>query len=360
MDANAPGARPGSLVPALPTPALLAWFPISPGTATALRAGAGGAAEQTLSAPALEQWITGLVPVNPIQAAAEGAMLPLVVFALVFGFALTRLAAEPRERLLGFFRALAEAMMVIVHWVLYLAPVGVFALVYPVGISAGVEVVGALGYYVLLVSGLCVVVTLAIYPATALGAGIPVRRFAAAAAPAQAVAFSTRSSLAALPVMIESAEARLGLPPALAALVLPLAVTLMRITAPLSIVVAAIFGAALYGIELTPAQIAAGAALSVVTSLGAVGLPTGRSESSGRTSGSVRVPSLPSFRAPSSTLVEKPCCPSALSCVHTRSRWRCCPVSCSPAAATTSRSLPRLSTAPCSARPPSSPVPPAW
>jgi proton glutamate symport protein len=263
----------GALLGALATPTLLAWRPIAPETAAALRAGAGGAAEQTLSAPALGRWITGLVPVNPVQAAAEGAMLPLVVFALVFGFALTRLTSEPRERMLGFFRALAEAMMVIVHWVLYLAPIGVLALVYPVGISAGIEVVGALGYYVVLVSGLCVVATLALYPATALGAGIPVRRFAAAAAPAQAVAFSTRSSLAALPVMIESAESRLRLPPALAALVLPLAVALMRITAPLSIIVAAIFGAALYGIELTPAQIAAGAALSVVTSLGAVGLP---------------------------------------------------------------------------------------
>jgi Na+/H+-dicarboxylate symporter len=223
----------GALLGALGAVALLAWLPIAPDTAAALRTGVGEAAEQTLSAPALEQWITGLVPVNPIQAAAEGAMLPLVVFALVFGFALTRLAAEARERLLGFFRALAEAMMVIVHWVLYLAPIGIFALVYPVGFSAGIEVVGALGYYVLLVSGLCLVVTLALYPATALGTGIPMRRFAAAAAPAQAVAFSTRSSLAALPVMIESAEARLGLPPALAALVLPLAVALMRITAPL-------------------------------------------------------------------------------------------------------------------------------
>jgi proton glutamate symport protein len=253
------------LLAALLTPALLAWLPVTPV--------APPETTSSYAAPSLGEWFTALVPANPIQAAAEGAVLPLVVFALLFGLATASLPAEPRERLLGFFRALADAMMVIVRWVLNLAPIGVFALVFPVGAGAGLGVVGALGTYVLIVSALCALITLLIYPVTTLAAGIPLRRFAAAAAPAQAVAFSTRSSLAAMPAMIESAQSRLGLPHATTSLVLPLAVALMRVTSPLAIMVSAIFAAAFYAIPLTAGQIAAGAAIAVVTSLGSVGLP---------------------------------------------------------------------------------------
>ncbi|CAN5560472.1 dicarboxylate/amino acid:cation symporter [soil metagenome] len=258
---------------AIVTPLTLASLPIAPGTAAALRASIGSVPETPAGVPGFGEWITGIVPANPIQAAAEGAMLPLVVFSLLLGLAATRLAPERRELLLGFFRALGETMMVIVHWVLQLAPLGVFALVFPVGAGAGLAAVGALGHYVILLSGLSVIATLLLYPVTVALTGIPVGQFARALAPAQAVAFSTRSSLASLPAMLESAQTRLGLSPAISGLVLPLAVSLMRITSPITNLAAGIFAAALFGMVLSPGQIAAGAAVAVLTSLGAVGLP---------------------------------------------------------------------------------------
>jgi proton glutamate symport protein len=258
---------------AVVTPLLLAWFPIDRATAAAFRSTLPAAEGAPAAVLDFSAWITSWVPANPIEAAAAGAMLPLVVFSVILGLAVTRLSAAPREQLLSLVRAVRDAMMVIVGWVLELAPIGVFALVLPLGAGAGVGALGALGYYVVLLSALSVLVTLALYPATALLAGVSVRKFARAVAPAQVVAFSTRSSLATLPAMLDSAQVRLGLPPAISGLVLPLAVSLMRITTPLKNLAAAIFAAALLGVDLSPAQLAAGTVVSVITSLGSIGLP---------------------------------------------------------------------------------------
>lgn len=261
-----------ALLTGIVAPPLLAWMPVGEATAAALRSTLRSVGDAP-AVPGFAEWITGLVPANPIQAAAEGAMLPLVVFSILLGLAATRLEIESRDRLLGFFKSLGEGMMVIVQWVLWLAPIGVFALVYPLGVGSGLAAVGALGRYVLLISLLCVLITLALYPATSLLTGVSARRFARAALPSQVVAFSTRSSLASLPAMLESAQTRLGLSPAISGLVLPLAVSLMRITSPITNLGAAIFAAHLFGIALSPAQIAAGGIVAVLISLGEAGLP---------------------------------------------------------------------------------------
>ena len=258
---------------ALAAPLLLAWIPVNTATAAALRSTLQGVEEAAVKVPGLAEWITGLVPANPIEAAASSAMLPLVVFSIFLGFAATRISAGLREHLLSLFRAIAEAMMQIVNWVMRAAPIGVFALAFPFGAGAGLGVIGALGHYVLLTSGLCVVATLVLYPVTALLTGVRVRRFASAIAAAQAVAFSTRSSLASLPAMLESAQRRMRLPVEVSGLVLPLAVSLMRISMPITNLGGAIFAAALLGIALTPGQIAVGAVVALMTSIGGVGLP---------------------------------------------------------------------------------------
>jgi Na+/H+-dicarboxylate symporter len=214
------------------------------------------------------------VPSNAIRAASDGAILPLVVFSLLLGLAAARLGEGSRDYLLGFFRALGDAMLLIVQWVLRLAPLGVFGLVFPFGVSAGVRTIGALAHYVLLLVGLCILATLALYPVAALGGRMSLRRFAGGAAPAQAVALSTRSSLASLPAMLEAARTRLGLPPGLAGVALPLAATLMRFTNPLVNIAHALFVAALFGIDLSVPQIAAGVVVAVAASLAGVGLPS--------------------------------------------------------------------------------------
>ena len=217
--------------------------------------------------------IVSIIPSNAIAAAATAAMLPLVVFALFFGFALTRIDAERRALVLGFFQAVADAMIVVVHWVLWAAPLGVFALILAVCARAGLSVLSALGIYIALLCVLYLIATAAMVLVARLWGGEPIRRFAVAIAPAQAVAGSTQSSLGTLPAMLESANGRLGYPTRVTALVLPMAVTLMRLTSPIQYLAVAAFVAWAYGIDPTLAQWLGGAALAVVISLGSVGLP---------------------------------------------------------------------------------------
>ena len=266
----------GATFAALVTPPLLAGLTIAPLTVASLRANAeGGVIESAKQVPNLAQWVINLIPVNPIKAAADGAMLPLSVFALVFGFAITRISDELGQTLTRFFEGIAEAMLVIVRWVLLLAPVGVFALVLPVATRMGVGAVGALAYYVVLASALYIIVTLLLYAVAVLFGRAPLRQFVRASAPAQAIAFSTSSSLASLPAMVEGMEKRLGLPHQITGFVLPLAVSVFRMGGPIRMTVGALFIARLYGIELNAAQVATVAVTAVFMSLGSVGLPSG-------------------------------------------------------------------------------------
>src|SRR4029079_17565200 len=82
-------------------------------------------------------WLLSLIPTNPAAAAANGEMLPLLVFTLLLALAIAKTPAGTRETLLTFFRALSDAMLVLVRWIVWLAPVGVFALMLPLGAHGG-------------------------------------------------------------------------------------------------------------------------------------------------------------------------------------------------------------------------------
>jgi Na+/H+-dicarboxylate symporter len=257
---------------AILVPAILAAFPIPESGAAALRAGALAMRETLPPVAPVKEWLVGIIPTNPVEAAAEDAVLPLIVFALFFAFAITRIGTGPREQLTAFFQAVADAMVVIVHWILWAAPLGVFALALGVGYHGGLGAAGALLYYVVLLSVVCLLATGAMYPIAAAREALTLRQFARGAAPAQVVAASTQSSLATLPAMIEAAQEGLRLPGGIVGLVLPLAVSLFRLSTAIANLAAAIFVAALYGIELTAAQLATGALISVATSVGSVGV----------------------------------------------------------------------------------------
>ena len=262
----------GSFFTALAAPALLSLVPRDPALAQAL----SGSTDADSAAAATTGWsdaLTAIIPSNAIAAAAQSAMLPLVVFALFFGFALTRIEKPRRDLVVDFFQAIADAMIVIVRWVLWAAPVGVFALVLAVCAQSGLSMVSALGVYILLQCVLYLSVTLMMLPVAIFWGGERIRSFAAAILPAQVVAASTQSSLASLPAMLEIAQRRLGYSPQVTALVLPMAVSLFRINSPVQYVSAAAFIAWAYGIDLSAAQLATGAALAVIISCGAVGLP---------------------------------------------------------------------------------------
>jgi len=262
----------GAAFMAIVAPLLLSFLPRDPVLIDKLRAtipaDTGAAAHVSFG-----DWFATIIPSNAIAAAAQSAMLPLVVFALFFGFALTRIEAPRRARMVEFFQTLADTMIVVVRWVLWVAPVGVFALVLAVCARAGTAVISALGWYIALQCSMYIAMTLMLYPVAVVFGGDRLRRFAAAILPAQIVAASTQSSLASLPAMVESARTRLGHPPSVAALVLPMAVSLFRITSPMQYLGAAAFVAWIYGIDVSVAHLTVAAALAVVLSLGAVGLP---------------------------------------------------------------------------------------
>ncbi|MEZ5545179.1 MAG: cation:dicarboxylase symporter family transporter [Lysobacteraceae bacterium] len=256
---------------AIAAPALLSFLTPSPSLAATLRDSASHVASAG-APPGLADWVSGAIPSNAILAAAQGAMLPLVVFAMFLGFALTKISAESRQTLITLFQGVSDAMIVIVRWMLLAAPIGVFALVLVVCTQAGVAVIGALATYIGLLCALYLAAVGICYVIALLFGAANVRRFASGILPAQIVAASTQSSLATLPTMVESAQ-RIGLPRNVAALSLPMAVTLFRITSPIQYIAAAAFVAWAYGIELTALQLAGAAALSVAISLGSVGLP---------------------------------------------------------------------------------------
>ena len=260
---------------ALVAPPLFAGLRLDPTRVAALRATAAAGDALTAQVPSFRDWLVSLVPTNPIGAAAEGALLPLIVFVVVFGFALTRLEASEREPIVRLFRAVSQAMLVIARWVLAMAPVGVFALAFVLGSQLGTGAVGALGFYLMVQVGLHVAVMVGVYALAVIMGGVRLRRFAAAAAPAQFVALSTRSSFAALPAMIEGATHRLHLPAAVTGFVLPLAVSIFRLTSPINWTVGALFIARLYGIELGAAQIATVAVASIALNPTAPGIPSG-------------------------------------------------------------------------------------
>jgi Na+/H+-dicarboxylate symporter len=202
-------------------------------------------------------------------------MLPLVIFSLAFGLAVLRLDAELRAPVLGFFRAVGDATLVIVRWIIALSPIGVFALMLPMASRAGLETAGALTYYVVAMAIACLTLILLLYPVVAAVGRVSMVRFARAVFPAQAVAVSTSSSLASLPALIEGAERRLELPPAITGVALPLAVSTFKITSPLVWSVAAVFLARLYGVDMTFADRLTIVTTAALSSFSVPGIPHG-------------------------------------------------------------------------------------
>ncbi len=250
-------------------------WPIDPAGGQALLAGAPADAAILANAQGggLPAFLKSLAPPNPIKAASEDAILGVVVFAIAFGFATTRLPERLRLPLVAFFEAVSETMIVIVHWVLLAAPVGVFALALGVGLSAGVGAAGTLGHYIALVVLAQLGLIAILYAVAVIFGRIRLDRFARGIIPAQVVAFSTQSSLASLPAMVEQARTTLGVSSPTAGLVLPLAVAVFRATSPVANLAVCIFIAHLHGIPLAPAALIAGGLTAIAISIGSVGLP---------------------------------------------------------------------------------------
>lgn len=250
---------------------LLDLFPLGEGARTALRD--SFSVDRAVGAmPGFSEFVTAMVPTNAIAAAANDAFLPLILFTTLFAFAVTRLPEEPRQAITRLFQAIADAMIVMIGWVLWLAPIGVVALAYRVGATTGTQAVGALIHYVGIVSAVGLILSAAAYPVAVIGGRMAIGRFTRAMLPPQAVALSTQSSLASLPAMLRAVES-MGIPVARSGVVLPLAVAIFRFTGPCMNVAVAVYIAHVFGVVLSPAQLAAGIAAAAITTLGAVSLP---------------------------------------------------------------------------------------
>ncbi len=252
---------------------LLGVWPVGEAASAALRAGAQAPPVGTPVAPDFAAWVRTLAPANPIKAAAEDAILPVVVFAVFTGFALTRLPDGRGRVLLEVFQALGDAMIVIVRWVLLAAPLGVFALGLGVGLRAGASAAGVLGHYIVVASSAGIAMAAIAYVLAVTVGRAPLGRWAQATSPVLVAAFATQSSLACLPAMIERSRDDLGVPARVANLVLPLAVAVFRMTSPAVNLSVCIFVAHIYGLHPSVLQYVGGVFVALAVSVGSVGLP---------------------------------------------------------------------------------------
>lgn len=247
------------------------------GGAPDLPAGAAEAARLLAADPkqTLAAWLVSLVPTNPIAAASGGAMLPVILFTLLFALAAAHSTPATRATIVGFFQAVSEVMQRLVRWVILAAPLGVFALMLPLVAHAGANLAGAIGFYVVAYSLLSLFGILLVYPAVAVFGRVSMRRFGRAALPAQLIAFTSSSSVASLPALVDGAERGLGLPNRISGFVLPLAVSTFKFAAPVTWTVGTVFVGWFYGIPIGAREITIVAFASVFLTAAAPGVPRG-------------------------------------------------------------------------------------
>jgi proton glutamate symport protein len=258
-------------IAAIMVPFLTTIFPMPADAALALKQALGNA-PPAQTAESFSEIIKKIIPTNPIKSAAETDVLPLIIFTLAFAFAAVRLPDIKRLSILNLFEAIAEAMVMIVGWVLAIAPIGVFALAYGLGVTAGTESFAGLLHYVFVLVATGAVIWILSFFVAYFGGGKTPLSFFKAAIPAQAVAISTQSSLASVPAMLKGLD-QLNVSRGTSEVILPIAVALFRATGPAMNFGVALYIAHWYGIELTFWMIAAGLAAGAITTMGAVSLP---------------------------------------------------------------------------------------
>jgi Na+/H+-dicarboxylate symporter len=237
------------------------------------------------------EFLLGLIPANPFAAAAEGALLPLIVFTVMFAAAAGVLPRQERERLIALARSVAAALVKLVHWILWVAPVGVFALAAPVTARAGWAMLQSLLTFVLAVLvGLTAFISVVYLPAVRFLGGMRVGRFLRACVSPQVIAAATTSSPATVPAMLEAADESLGVSQLVSSFVVSLGAGLGRAGSALFQGAGIVFLAWLFGVSLpiagvgaavfatfivsfTVASVPGGSVLSLAPALGTVGIP---------------------------------------------------------------------------------------
>jgi proton glutamate symport protein len=244
---------------------------IRPGVGVSLQA-APVAAEIAVKKQTLGEVITHIVPQSFFQAAADGEVLQVVVFSILFGIALTGLPAEKRAIVVRFCDALAETMFRFTGIVMRYAPIGVGAAIAVTVGHRGLPVLINLGLLIITMYGALAVFVVVVFGGVALVAGIPVRAFVAAVREPALIAFSTTSSEAALPKAMQAMES-IGVPRRIVSFVIPTGYSFNLDGSTLYLALAAMFVAQAAGIELTIGQQIVMMLTLMLTSKGVAGVP---------------------------------------------------------------------------------------
>ncbi len=225
-------------------------------------------------APSFADQIIGIVPSNPLAALVSGDMLQVIFFAVMLGIALTFMTDGRAQLVIDVFDRLNDAMVMLVHIAMKIAPFGVGALLFKVVGNTGISVLIALGVYGLVVlAGLLIHLIFTYGTVVRLGAKLPFLAFIGAIKEAMLVAFSTSSSSATLPVTKGCCEDNLGCSQEVTSFVLPLGATVNMDGTALYQGVAAIFIAQVYNMDLDLAQQATIVLSATLASVGAAGVP---------------------------------------------------------------------------------------
>jgi len=255
-------------------PILLSFLHIDPADSSALLAVTHTADISGTVLPPFRDWFVNLVPANPFHAMVNNAVLSLMIFTGLFAASLLHIDESQRNLIVNFFAAIKEAMFVLIRWIMWLAPIGIFALVFPLAATLGVTVINVLGTFILIACGLIVFMTLLLYPTAAFFGRVSLMKFVRAVAPVQIIGFSTRSSLAALPATFAATKV-LDISDRVSGVVLPIAVTLFKFASPVARTTGTYFVASLYGIELTFLELFVIAAAIGLFSFYSPGIPSG-------------------------------------------------------------------------------------
>ena len=217
-----------------------------------------------------------IVPRNPVAAAADMDMLALIFFSLIFGAALTMIPKDRAKPVIAVLEGIGDAVIAIINLAMKIAPYGVFALIFVITSQFGWGILQQLSMYVLVVIvGLLLHATVGIsFLVKFFGKMSPVKFWKSIDAPI-ITAFSTSSSMATLPTSIAAAETELGVQPKIAGFVLPLGATMNMNGTALFEGVTVLFLAQVFGVHLGFGQQVVVVILSVLTAIGAAGVPGG-------------------------------------------------------------------------------------
>ena len=233
-----------------------------------------GAALAAPATPTLAETLLDMVPQNPFASAAQTDLLPLIIAVCIFGAAATVISADGRRSLLTFFTALNELCMVVIGWLMTLAPLAVFVLLASLVARLGLDVLQRLlEFAVVVVIALVAHVVVVLVPLLRVGARLGVAMFFRAVSDALLFAFSTASSNATLPVSMAAARNRLGVSNEIVSFVLPAGATINKNGSAIYKAVTAVFIAQLYGLSLGSGQVVAIVMMSTLAAFAGAGVP---------------------------------------------------------------------------------------